>query len=308
MNDYNNEGVINLAQPDELTMAHSYKHIISKIGIDPFYTNKDGNCTLFKADCLNVMDATPPDSIDMIFADPPYFLSNGGMSCHAGRRVSVNKGDWDKSKGIEETHKFNLEWLKRCQNILTKDGTIWVSGTNHVIYSIGFTMQQLGFKILNDIAWYKINPPPNLSCRYFTHSTETVLWAAKNKDSKHYFNYHLMRSMNNNRQMQSLWKIMAPKAEEKIYGKHPTQKPIALLERIILASTKLHDIVLDPFTGSSTTGVAAHRLGRYFIGVDNNKDYLSLSVKRLNFETRNKHDIKAEIKNVEKDIEKLVAI
>ncbi len=308
MNDYNNGSSFNLTQPDELAMAHSYKHIISKMGLDPFYTNKDGNSTLFKADCLSVMDSIPANSIDMIFADPPYFLSNGGMSCHAGRRVSVNKGDWDKSKGIEETHKFNLEWLKRCQNILAKDGTIWVSGTSHVIYSIGFAMQQLGFKILNDIAWYKINPPPNLSCRYFTHSTETVIWAAKNKDSKHYFNYHLMRSMNNNRQMQSLWKITAPKIEEKIYGKHPTQKPIALLERIILASTKLHYIVLDPFTGSSTTGVAAYRLGRYFIGIDNNKDYLDLSARRLNFEMRNKHDIKAEIKNVEKDIEKLVAI
>jgi len=220
--------------------------------------------------------------------------------------VSVNKGDWDKSKGIEETHKFNLAWLRKCQNILTKNGTIWVSGTSHVIYSIGFAMQQLGFKILNDIAWYKINPPPNLSCRYFTHATETVIWAAKNKYSKHPFNYHLMRSMNNNKQMQSLWSITAPKPEEKIYGKHPTQKPVALLERIILASTKTHDIVLDPFTGSSTTGVAAYRLGRYFIGIDNNNEYLDLSVKRLNFEERTKRDVKEEIKSVEKDIERLV--
>ncbi|PIQ89706.1 MAG: site-specific DNA-methyltransferase, partial [Candidatus Omnitrophica bacterium CG11_big_fil_rev_8_21_14_0_20_42_13] len=255
-------------------MGHSYKHIISKIGQEPFYTNRDGTCTLFKDDCLNIMDSIPTESINMIFADPPYFLSNGGMSCHAGKRVSVNKGDWDKSKGIEETHKFNTEWLKRCQNILTKDGTIWVSGTSHVIYSLGFAMQQLGFKILNDIAWYKINPPPNLSCRYFTHATETVLWAAKNKDSRHYFNYPLMRKMNNNKQMQSLWSITAPKPLEKIYGKHPTQKPVALLERIILASTKQHDIVLDPFTGSSTTGVAAYKLGRFFIGLDNNKEYL----------------------------------
>lgn len=295
-------------QLDEAAMPYSYKHIISKIGLEPFYTNKDGNCALFKADCLDVMDSIPPDSIDMIVADPPYFLSNGGMSCHAGKRVSVNKGEWDKSKGIEETHKFNLEWLKRCQNILTKNGTIWVSGTSHVIYSIGFAMQQLGFKVLNDIAWYKINPPPNLSCRYFTHATETVIWAAKNKNSKHYFNYHLMRSMNNNRQMQSLWKITAPKSEEKIFGKHPTQKPLALLERIILASTGIHEIVLDPFTGSSTTGVAAYRLGRTFIGIDNNKEYLELSVKRLNFETKNKHNIKQEIKNVEKEVERLVGV
>jgi site-specific DNA-methyltransferase (adenine-specific) len=254
------------------------------------------------------MDSMPPDSISMIFADPPYFLSNGGMSCHAGKRVCVNKGDWDKSKGIEETHKFNLEWLKRCQRILTKDGTIWVSGTSHIIYSIGFAMQQLGFKILNDIAWYKINPPPNLSCRYFTHATETILWAAKNKESKHYFNYDLMRKMNNNKQMQSLWSITAPKPDEKIYGKHPTQKPTALLERIILASTKERELILDPFTGSSTTGIAAHRLGRCFIGIDNNKDYLNLSVKRLNFEQRIKRNVKEETKEVEKDIERLVTV
>jgi len=292
----------------EFTVAHTYKNVISSIGLTPFYTNKDGNSTLFNADCLSVLDSTPQESIDMIFADPPYFLSNGGMSCHAGKRVCVNKGEWDKSKGIEETHKFNTEWLKRCQRALTKDGTIWVSGTSHVIFSIGFAMQQLGYKILNDIAWFKINPPPNLSCRYFTHATETVIWAAKNKDSKHHFNYALMRKMNNNKQMQSLWSITAPKPEEKIYGKHPTQKPLALLERIILSSTKEDGIVLDPFTGSSSTGVASYRLGRNFIGIDNSKDYLNLSVKRLNFEQRTKHDVKEEIKNVEKDIERLVAV
>lgn len=306
MNGDSNGDVIVPQQTIEGIMVHSYKHIISKIGFEVFYSTKDGKAALFKADCRNVMDSIPAGSINMIFADPPYFLSNGGMSCRAGRRVSVNKGDWDKSKGIEETHKFNLEWLKKCQNILTKDGTIWVSGTSHVIFSIGFAMQQLGFKVLNDIAWFKINPPPNLSCRYFTHATETIIWAAKNKDSRHCFNYPEMRKMNNNKQMQSLWSITAPKQEEKMYGKHPTQKPVALLERIILASTKQHDIVLDPFTGSSTTGVAAYRLGRYFIGVDNNKEYLDLSVKRLNFEQRNKHPVKEEIKHVEQDIEKLV--
>lgn len=288
----------------ESDMAHSFKHIISTVGVTPSYTNKDENSVLFKANCLDIMDSIPADSIDMIFADPPYFLSNGGMSCHAGKRVSVNKGEWDKSKGIEETHKFNIEWLRKCQNILTPNGSVWVSGTLHIIYSIGFAMQQLGFKILNDIAWYKINPPPNLSCRYFTHATETIIWAAKNKNSKHHFNYALMREMNNNKQMQSLWSITAPKPEEKIYGKHPTQKPVALLERIILASTKEKDIVLDPFTGSSTTGIAAYRLGRHFLGIDSNKEYLDLSVRRLNFEQRKKQNVKLEIQNVEKDIEK----
>jgi site-specific DNA-methyltransferase (adenine-specific) len=223
----------------------------------------------------------------MIFADPPYFLSNGGFTCHAGKVVSVNKGKWDVSKGLKETHEFNLKWLKACQDVLTENGTIWVSGTQHVIFSIGFAMQELGFKILNDISWDKVNPPPNLSCRYFTHATETIIWAAKNKQSKHHFNYELMKSMNNNKQMKSIWPIMAPGPEEKIFGKHPTQKPLALLERIILASTKKGDIVLDPFSGSATTGLAAHKLGRNYIGIDLEKEYLDLSIKRFNLQTKN---------------------
>jgi site-specific DNA-methyltransferase (adenine-specific) len=218
----------------------------------------------------------------MIFADPPYFLSNGGITCHAGKMVSVNKGKWDESKGVIENHKFSLEWLKACQRILNPNGTIWVSGTAHIIYSIGFAMQELGFKILNDIIWYKRNAPPNLSCRYFTHSTEIVLWAAKNEKSKHYFNYDLLKKMNNGRQMRNVWEITAPTAEEKRFGKHPTQKPVELLNRIILASTKKGDLVLDPFTGSSTTGVSAILLDRRFVGIDLEDDYLKLSVKRLN--------------------------
>ncbi len=251
--------------------------------LKPYFEDNSNRFCLFRKDTLEFLDMLQPNSIDMIFADPPYFLSNGGISCHAGRRVSVNKGDWDKSKGIEETHKFNFEWLRLCQDLLTDNGTIWVSGTSHVIFSIGFAMQQLGFKILNDIAWYKVNPPPNLSCRYFTHATETVLWAAKNKNSRHCFNYPLMKQMNKNKQMQSLWSIKAPGRDEKLQGKHPTQKPLELLDRIILASTKKNDVILDPFAGSSTTGIAAYRLGRKFVGVDNNKEYLELSKRR--FET-----------------------
>ena len=250
----------------------------------PYYEDETKRFCLFNHDTLKFLDLIQPGSIDMIFADPPYFLSNGGMSCHAGRRVSVNKGEWDVSKGIDETHKFNLEWLRLCQDLLTENGTIWVSGTSHVIYSIGFAMQELGFKILNDIAWYKVNPPPNLSCRYFTHATETVLWAAKSKKSRHYFDYPLMKKMNNNKQMQSLWSIKAPGRDEKLHGKHPTQKPLELLDRIILASTKKNDVVLDPFTGSSTTGIAAYKLDRKFIGVDKNKEYLELSKKRFESE------------------------
>ena len=252
----------------------------------PYFQDDDNSFYLFQDNSLEFLPLLQDRSIDMIFADPPYFLSNGGITCHAGKRVSVNKGEWDKSNGIGETHKFNLEWLQLCQNLLTDNGTIWVSGTSHIIYSIGFAMQQLGFKILNDIAWDKINPPPNLSCRYFTHATEMVIWAAKNKKSRHYFNYDLMRKMNNNKQMKSIWSIRAPGQEEKIFGKHPTQKPMALLGRIILASTRKGNVVLDPFNGSGTTGLAAHKYGRKYIGIDREKDYLDLTVKRFKLQKK----------------------
>lgn len=247
----------------------------------PYFEDKKHSVILFKSDCFEVLPNIPDNSIDMIFADPPYFLSNGGFTCHAGKMVSVNKGKWDISKGVEENFIFTQRWLRECQRVLTPNGTIWVSGTSHIIYTVGSAMQNLGYKILNDIAWFKINPPPNLSCRYFTHSTETILWSAKNKDSKHYFNYDLMRKMNNNKQMLSLWSIKAPGPLEKIYGKHPTQKPIELLDRIMLASTRQGDIVLDPFAGSSTTGVAAVKEKRQFIGIELEGEYLKTSIKRI---------------------------
>lgn len=225
--------------------------------------------------------AYPGGLFDMIFADPPYFLSNGGISCHAGKMVRVDKGEWDKSQGPEVNHEFNSAWLSRCQALLKPNGTIWVSGTHHVIYSVGFAMQQLGMKILNDITWEKPNPPPNLSCRYFTHSTETIIWAAKSERAKHRFNYPVMREMNAGKQMKSVWTINAPNGDEKVFGKHPTQKPVSLLERIVLASTDESDLVFDPFAGSSTTGIAAIRLKRRFLGCELDPDFLALSAKRL---------------------------
>jgi len=237
---------------------------------------------LLKGNCVDILNQGRENSVDMIFADPPYFLSNGGITCHAGKMVSVNKGKWDKSKGVEENHKFTLEWLKACQRVLKPNGTIWVSGTTHIIYSVGFAMQELGYKILNDIIWYKRNAPPNLSCRYFTHSTEIVLWAAKNEKSKHYFDYKLMKKTNNDKQMRNVWEMSAPQAEEKKFGKHPTQKPVELLKRIILASTKEGDLVLDPFCGSSTTGVTAVLLNRKYVGIDLEDEYLAVSRNRLN--------------------------
>ncbi|MGC8770464.1 MAG: DNA-methyltransferase [Brevinematia bacterium] len=249
------------------------------------FKDEDLNFFLYKADCIEFMDILikkyPHGIFDMIFADPPYFLSNGGITCHAGKMTKVDKGDWDKSKGIKENHEFNLMWLSRCQKLLKPNGTIWVSGTHHVIYSVGFAMQQLGMKILNDITWEKPNPPPNLSCRYFTHSTETIIWAAKNIYSKHYFNYEEMRRQNNNKQMKTVWTIPSPTTEEKKFGKHPTQKPIKLLERIILASTKEKDLIFDPFSGSTTTGIAALKLNRGFVGCELEDEYISLSIKRL---------------------------
>ncbi len=246
-----------------------------------FYDDPQHSVRLLKGNCIEILNQARENSVDMIFADPPYFLSNGGITCHAGKMVSVNKGKWDKSMGVEENHKFTLEWLKACQRVLKPNGTIWVSGTTHIIYSVGFAMQQLGYKILNDIIWYKRNAPPNLSCRYFTHSTEIVLWAAKNEKSKHYFNYQLMKKINQGKQMRNVWEISPPSAEEKRFGKHPTQKPVALLNRIILASTREGDLVLDPFCGSSTTGVAAVLCDRKYVGIELEDEYLTLSVKRL---------------------------
>ncbi|MCX8155513.1 MAG: site-specific DNA-methyltransferase, partial [Verrucomicrobiae bacterium] len=228
------------------------------------FRDESHNLWLYHGNCLELLDAIaakyPDGRFDCIFADPPYFLSNGGITCHAGRMVRVDKGDWDKSRGPELNHEFNLEWLRRCQRVLKPNGTLWVTGTLHVIFSIGFAMQQLGFKILNDITWEKPNPPPNLSCRYFTHSTETVLWAAKNDRSKHTFNYSLMRQLNGGKQMKTVWTLPAPAHREKSFGKHPTQKPLALVERCLLASTHPGDLVLDPFLGSGTTAVACIRL------------------------------------------------
>lgn len=247
--------------------------------------DSDLNVLLYKEDSLQLMDNLierfPDGVFDMIFADPPYFLSNGGITCHSGKMTKVDKGNWDKSKGINENHEFNLNWLSKCKQLLKKDGTLWVTGTNHVIYSVGFAIQQLEMKILNDISWEKPNPPPNLSCRYFTHSTETIIWAAKSKNSKHKFNYDLIRKMNGGKQMKTVWTIPAPNNDEKKHGKHPTQKPYQLLERIILASTDEDDIIFDPFAGSSTTAMAAIKNNRCFVGAEKVKEYINLSVKRI---------------------------
>lgn len=242
------------------------------------------NIILKTGNCLKIMDKLYLDKgecADLIFADPPYFLSNGGITCQNGKMVTVNKGDWDKSEGPEINHEFNIEWLKRCQKLLKPTGSIMVSGTLHVIYSIGFAMQQLDMKILNNITWQKPNPPPNLACRYFTHSTETIIWARKGEKTKHKFNYKQMRELNGGKQMKDVWTMTAPGKKEKLNGKHPTQKPLALLERLIEAATDKNDLVIDPFSGSGTTGVACKNLGRKYIGIEIDKNYNALARKRI---------------------------
>ncbi len=312
---------------------------------------------LYHGNSLELLDAIaakyPAGRFDAIFADPPYFLSNGGITCHAGKMVKVDKGDWDVSRGPELNHEFNTEWLRRCQRVLKPNGTLWVTGTHHVIFSIGYALQQLGFKILNDIAWEKPNPPPNLSCRYFTHSTETVLWAAKNEKSKHVFNYQAMRKVTG-KQMKTVWRdlanedrrwkmedgkfgvppsggsiasaplgvhasacsaqsepgspdtlkrghqtqtspspdpqpspvwtLSAPSSGEKSFGKHPTQKPVALVERCLLASTNEGDLVLDPFLGNGTTAVASLRLNRACVGIELDLKNVEIAAKRVDRE------------------------
>ncbi len=242
----------------------------------------DDSSALFLSDVFDALEKMASECIDMIFADPPYFLSNDGISCSGGKAVSVNKGDWDKISSFEEKHAFNRKWIHECRRVLKPNGSIWISGTLHNIYSVGMALEQEGFKIINNITWQKTNPPPNLACRCFTHSTETIIWAQKNdKKSRHYFNYELMKELNGGKQMKDVWTGMLTPHREKILGKHPTQKPVYLLERIIQASTKEKDIVLDPFCGSSTTGVACKKLGRCYIGIDNCEEYLQLSKKRL---------------------------
>lgn len=239
---------------------------------------------IIAGDCLEVLDRLHAERgafVDFIFCDPPYFLSNGGISCKNGKMVSVNKGEWDKSKGINLNHEFTLEWIERCRNILKPDGTIAVSGTLHIIYSIGFAMQQLDMKLLNNITWEKPNPPPNLACRYLTHSTETIIWASKSIGSKHTFNYKAMKKMNGGKQMKDVWRITAPGKAEKSCGKHPTQKPLELLKRLILSASNEGDIVLDAFNGSGTTGIACLDLGRKYIGIEIDKKYVALTHKRI---------------------------
>ena len=245
------------------------------------YYYEEDNFKLLEGDSLLLLKKLEEESIDMIFADPPYFLSGDGITCSGGKIVSVNKGEWDNKISIKEKHDFNKKWIRECKRVLKPNGTIWISGTMHNIYSIGMALEEEGFKIINNITWKKLNPPPNISCRCFVHSTETILWAKKDdKNAKYKFNYSEMREMNDGKQMKDVWETSLTKPNEKKCGKHPTQKPMELLEKIILASTDEGDLILDPFNGSGTTGIVASKLNRKYIGIEKEKEYLDLTIKR----------------------------
>ena len=253
---------------------------IFKKTMDFFYS--DDNVTLLNGDSLELIKTIKTGSIDLVFADPPYFLSNGGITNKSGQMQSVNKGDWDKSKSVIERDRFNYQWIKLVKRVLKADGTIWVSGTFHNIYSVANALEKNGFEILNNITWEKLNPPPNITTRRFTHSTETILWARKiEKKNKHYFDYAKMKEINGGKQMKDVWRSPVINKSEKKHGYHPTQKPIWLLERIIIASTVENNIILDPFGGSGTTALAANRLGRKCVSIEIDNEYSNISKKRL---------------------------
>ena len=247
--------------------------------IPSYYKSLNKDFTLIQGDCVETLSKFN-FGFDMVFADPPYFLSNGGISCQSGKVVCVDKGVWDKPSSSEEMDAFNLKWLSACRDHMKENATIWISGTHHNIFSVQQQLLKLGFKILNVITWAKTNPPPNISCRHFTFSTEFIIWARKSPKVAHYFNYELMKQLNGNKQMTDVWQLPAIGRWEKSCGKHPTQKPLSVLARLIQASTKSGAWILDPFNGSATTGIAANLLGRRYLGLELEEEFLLMSKAR----------------------------
>lgn len=247
--------------------------------LTPYYKSPDHAFNLLHGDTFELLPQFN-FKFDMIFADPPYFLSSGGISVQSGKVVCVDKGDWDKSLSQKDINAFNLKWLSLCREKLKDNGTIWISGTYHNIFSVANCLTQLDYKILNVITWAKTNPPPNISCRYFTYSTEFIIWARKSQKVPHYYNYELMKHINGDKQMTDVWRLPAIAPWEKTCMKHPTQKPLGLLSRIILASTQPGAWILDPFAGSSTTGIAANLLDRRFLGIEKEDEFAKISKAR----------------------------
>lgn len=237
------------------------------------------NFTLLHGDTMEKLSQMT-QQFDMIFADPPYFISGGGKTIRGKRVIVADFGDWDKIRTDDEKDKFNRQWLSLCRERLKENGTIWVSGTFHNIYSVARCLSDLGYKILNVITWQKTDPPPSLTGTRFNFSSEFIIWAAKSEKSKYYLNFDLMTQLNGGKQMSDVWKLPSVGMWEKRCGKHPTQKPLHLLYRIILASTRQGDTILDPFAGSCTTGIAANLLERNFVGIDQSEDFLAYGIRR----------------------------
>ncbi len=258
---------------------------IAETNLQPFYHDSVNRIKLYNIDVFSFFHKIPDNCVDLVFADPPYFLSSGGITCRSGEKACVNKGSWDKLRPIQSVHYFNKKWLSEIKRILKPNGTTWVCGTFHNIFSVGYALQELNFKILNNIVWEKQDPPPNLTKKYFTHASEHLLWAAKTKKAKHTFNYQELRDISDEKLIKSVWKdlwtLPSVTKSEKIFGKHPTQKPEKIVKRVILASSNIGDLIFDPFCGSGTTGVVCKKLGRKFVGIDNEIKYLNIAKQRL---------------------------
>ncbi len=247
--------------------------------IPSYYKSPNNDFTVIQGDCVETLSKFR-FGFDMVFADPPYFLSGGGISYQSGKVVCVDKGVWDKPTTPEQMDAFNLRWLAACREHMKDNATIWISGTHHNIFSVQQQLLKLGFKILNVITWAKTNPPPNISCRYFTYSTEFIIWARKLPKVPHCYNYELMKRLNGDKQMTDVWHLPAIARWEKSCGKHPTQKPLGVLTRLIQASTLPGAWILDPFSGSGTTGIAANLLGRRYLGLEKEEEFLAMSKAR----------------------------
>ena len=245
----------------------------------PYYQSDDSTFSLILGNTMEKLDHVD-QKVDMIFADPPYFLSKGYSQCINGTWKSFETGEWARATSLDNINAFNKDWLSKCRNILKESGTIFVSGTYHNIFSVATCMVELGYKILNIIVWQKSDAKPTLSRNYFNFTTEYIVWARKSEKVSHFFNCDLMEQLNGGARMSDVWSIPFVSSWELKCGKHPTQKPLRLLYRIILSATREGELILDPFAGSCTTGIAANLLGRRFIGIDQSKEYLDYGIRR----------------------------